>query len=100
MWSPDLAPPGVLVFAEVGPTWSVTSGPNSPTTIGLFKTELVKPRGPWRTPEQVEIAVLEWVDWYNHRRLHEHCGDIPPVELEAVHYRQQPDLAGAGSSTN
>jgi putative transposase len=38
------------------------------TTIGLFKTELFKPRGPWRTAEQVEIAVLEWVDWYNHRR--------------------------------
>lgn len=66
----------------------------------LFKTELFKPRGPWRTPEQVEIAVLEWVDWYNHRRLHEHCGDIPPVELEAAHYRQHTDLAEAGSSTN
>ena len=70
------------------------------TTIGLFKTELFKPRGPWRTAEQVEIAVLEWVDWYNHRRLHEHCGDIPPAELEQAHYRQQPDLARAGSSTN
>ena len=70
------------------------------TTIGLFKTELFKPRGPWRTAEQVEIAVLEWVDWYNHRRLHEHCGDIPPAELEQAHYRQQPDLAEAGSSTN
>jgi putative transposase len=70
------------------------------TTIGLFKTELFKPRGPWRTAEQVEIAVLEWVDWYNHRRLHEHCGDIPPVELEAAHYRHTADLAEAGSSTN
>ena len=70
------------------------------TTIGLFKTELFKPRGPWRTAEQVEIALLEWVDWYNHRRLHEHCGDIPPAELEAAHYRHTADLAEAGSSTN
>ncbi len=70
------------------------------TTIGLFKTELFKARGPWRTAEQVEIAVLEWVDWYNHRRLHEYCGDIPPAELEAAHYHHQPDLAEAGSSTN
>lgn len=70
------------------------------STIGLFKTELFKPHGPWRTAEQIEIGLLEWVDWYNHRRLHEHCGDIPPAELEAAHYRHHPDLAEAGSSTN
>jgi putative transposase len=58
------------------------------TTIGLFKTELIKPRAPWRTVEQVEIATLEWVDWYNHRRLHGACADIPPVDLEEAHYRQ------------
>jgi putative transposase len=58
------------------------------STIGLFKTELIKPRGPWRTVEQVEIATLEYVDWFNHRRLHSTCGDIPPAELEAAHYRQ------------
>jgi putative transposase len=69
------------------------------STIGLFKTELFKPRGPWRTAEQVEIAVLEWVDWYNHRRLHEHCGDIPPAELEQAHYRHTPDLTEARSTT-
>ena len=39
------------------------------SVIGLFKTELIKPRGPWRTVEQVEIATLEYVDWFNHRRL-------------------------------
>lgn len=66
------------------------------TTIGLFKTELIKPRAPWRTVEQVEIATLEYVDWFNHRRLHTTCGDIPPVELEHAHYRQHrphPELA-------
>ena len=73
---------------EAGPVPSVgTVGDNAlaVTTIGLFKPELFKPRGPWRTPEQVEIALLEWVDWYSHHRLHEHCADITPVELEAAH---------------
>ena len=69
------------------------------SVIGLFKTELIKPRGPWRTVEQVEIATLEWVDWFNHRRLFEACGDIPPAELEAAHYRQHAALTEAGHST-
>jgi transposase InsO family protein len=47
------------------------------SVIGLFKTELIKPRSPWRTAEQVELATLEYVDWFNHRRLYEACGDIP-----------------------
>jgi putative transposase len=67
--------------------------------IGLLKTELIKPGGPWRTVEQVEIACLEYVDWFNHRRLFEACGDIPPVELEHAHYRQHAALAEAGHST-
>jgi putative transposase len=57
------------------------------TVIGLFKTELIKPRGPWRTVEQVEIATLEYVDWFNHRRLHTYCGDLPPAEFEDNYYR-------------
>ena len=69
------------------------------SVIGLFKTELIKPGGPWRTVEQVEIATLEYVDWFNHRRLFEACGDIPPAELERAHYRQQAALAAAGHSS-
>ena len=69
------------------------------TVIGLFKTELIKPQGPWRTVEQVEIATLEYVDWFNHRRLFEACDDIPPVELEAAHYRQAAALTEAGHSS-
>jgi transposase InsO family protein len=46
------------------------------SVIGLYKTELIKPRGPWRTAEQVEIATLHYIDWFNHRRLFEACGDI------------------------
>ena len=67
--------------------------------IGLFKTELIKPRRPWRTVDQLEIATLEWVDWFNHRRLFEACGDISPVELERAHYRQAAGLTQAGQST-
>lgn len=52
------------------------------TTIGLYKTELINRQGPWKTLADVELATLEWVDWYNHRRLHSACGDIPPAEYE------------------
>jgi len=67
--------------------------------IGLFKTEMVKPRGPWRTPEQLEIATLEYVDWFNHRRLFQACGDIPPAQLEQAFYAQRADLTEAVLST-
>ena len=58
------------------------------TINGLYKTEVIKPRKPWRTIEQVELATAEWVHWFNHRRLYEYCGDIPPVELETAYYAQ------------
>jgi transposase InsO family protein len=53
----------------------------------LFKTELIFRRGPWRSLDAIELATLEWVDWYNNRRLFEAIGDIPPAEAEANHYR-------------
>ena len=53
---------------------------------GLYKTELIRPRRPWRTIEEVELATDEWVHWFNLRRLYEYCGDIPPVELETAYY--------------
>jgi putative transposase len=52
------------------------------TVNGLYKAELIWRRGPWRTAEEVELATLAWVDWWNHRRLHGACGDVPPVEFE------------------
>ena len=55
--------------------------------IGLYKTELIRRRGPWRGLDDVELATLEYVDWFNHRRLHGACGDIPPVEYEDNYYR-------------
>ncbi|WP_091972084.1 IS3 family transposase [Methylobacterium gossipiicola] len=58
------------------------------TIIGLFKTEVIHRRGPWRSFEAVEYATLEWVDWFNHRRLLEPTGNIPPAEAEARYYAQ------------
>lgn len=60
------------------------------STIGLFKNELIHRKGPWRTLDDVEIATLEYVDWFNNRRLHAELGDIPPAEHEANYYRQHP----------
>jgi transposase InsO family protein len=62
------------------------------TIIGLFKAEVIHHRGPWRNLEAVEYATLEWVDWFNHRRLLEPIGDIPPAELEAAHYQSTSQL--------
>jgi putative transposase len=63
--------------------------------IGLFKTELITPRGPWRTVKQVEFTTLEYLDWFNHHHLFQACGDIPPAELEAAHHRHHTDLTQA-----
>ena len=58
------------------------------TVIGLYKTEVIRRRGPWRTLEAVEFATLEWVDWFNMRRLLGSIGDVPPAEFEAKYYEQ------------
>ena len=84
------------VSASVGTVGDAYDNALAESAIGLFKTELIKPRGPWRTAGQVEIATLDYVDWFNHRRLYEACGDIPPAELEQHHYRQNNGLAEAG----
>jgi transposase InsO family protein len=58
------------------------------TIIGLYKTEVIRQQGPWRGIDAVELATLEWVDWFNHRRLLEPIGDVPPVEKEDEYYQQ------------
>jgi transposase InsO family protein len=65
--------------------------------IGLFKAEIIRRRGPWRNLEQVEFVTLEWVDWYNNRRLFEPIGYVPPAEFEEVYHRsQQTPVEAAG----
>lgn len=76
------------IAASVGTTGDSYDNALAETINGLYKTELIKPQGPWRSVDQVEIATAEWVDWFNHRRLYQHCGDIPPAEFETIYYAQ------------
>jgi transposase InsO family protein len=63
------------------------------TVIGLFKTEVIRRRGPWRSLEAVEYATLEWLDWFNHRRLLERIGNMPPAEAEARYHARLEESA-------
>ncbi len=55
---------------------------------GLYKTEVIRRRGPWRSLEAVEFATLEWVDWFNNRRLLKPIGNVPPAKAEARYYAE------------
>ena len=85
-------------LAEAGAVRSVGSKGDSydnaaaESLSGLYKTELIRRRGPWRGLDDVELAALEYVDWFNHRRLHSACGGIPPVEFENDYYRHNAGL--------
>jgi putative transposase len=77
------------VVTSVGSRGDAYDNALAETINGLYKTELIRKRGPWKTLEDVEFATLEWVDWFNHRRLLEPIGDIPPAEFEEMFYREQ-----------
>ena len=64
---------------------------------GTFKAELVRLHGPWRTRGALEVAVIEWIDWYNAHRLHGEIGDIPPFQREADWYRHAAPALAAGA---
>ena len=66
------------------------------SVIGLYKTELIHKRAPWKDLDQVEYATLEYVDWFNHRRLLEPIGDIPPAEKEANYHQEHTPAPLAG----
>ncbi len=76
------------VEPSVGTTGDSYDNALAETIIGLYKTEVIHHRGPWRTMDTVEYATLEWVDWFNHRRLPEPIGNIPPAEAEMAYYCQ------------
>jgi len=84
-YSERLAEEGAV--ASVGSKGDSFDNALAETVNGLYKTELIHRRGPWRTVDQVELATAEWVQWWNERRLHGACGDIPPAEFEAAYYR-------------
>jgi putative transposase len=77
------------VVASVGSKGDSYDNALAESFNGLFKAELIRRYGPWRGIDDVELATLEYLDWFNHRRLHGACDDQPPAEFEAMHYRQQ-----------
>ena len=70
------------------------------SVIGLYKTELIKPKRPWKGLDDLEIATAEWIDWLNRRRPFEYCDDLTPVEAEQAHYahHQTPTPVGVSNS--
>jgi putative transposase len=93
-------------LAEVGVVNSVGSRGDSYDNAmaesfnGLYKTELIFHEGPWSGVEEIEWATLTYVDWFNHRRIHNEIGKIPPAEFEANYYRQSNTTEPVGSQTN
>ncbi len=69
------------------------------TINGLYKAEVIRRNGPWRGIDEVEFATLEWVDWFNNRRLFGPIGNIPPAEFEAM-YDQQQGASATGATLN
>jgi putative transposase len=90
-----LADAGAL--ASIGTVGDSYDNALAESVIGLYKTECVRHEGPWRGVDDLELATLSWVHWFNETRLHSAIGDIPPIEFENNHYRrntspQQPLL--------
>ena len=83
------------IQASVGSTGDSYDNALAESIIGLYKTEVIRRRGPWRNIETVEFATLEWVDWFNNRRLLEPIGNVPPAEFEQAYYRRQEGQAEA-----
>ena len=102
-WS--VAPLGLLPssrprMAMLTASWvSARASSLAESVIGLYKTELIKPKRPWKGLDDLEIATAEWVDWFNRRRPFEYCDDLTPVEAEQAHYahHQTPTTVGVSN---
>ena len=81
-WQASSLPSAALVTVEPALGLDPRNNALAETINGLYKTEVIHRRGPWRSFEAVEFATLEWVDWFNNRRLLEPIGNIPPAEAE------------------
>lgn len=84
------------VDASVGSVGDAYDNALAESQIGIYKTELIRPEGPWRDVEHVEIETLNWVHWFNHERTHESVDDLTPVEVEAAHYAARNRLIPTG----
>jgi len=85
------------IAASIGSVGDAYDNALAESTIGLFKTEVIGKGSPFRahpakTVDDIEYATMEWVDWYNHSRLHSVLGYIPPAEFEATYYAQPAAL--------
>ena len=74
-----------LIIAGVGDSYDNAL---AETINGLYKTEVIRHRGPWKNIDEVECATPDWVDWFNHRRILEPIENIPPAEYELMYYQQ------------
>jgi len=81
------------IEASVGSVGDAYDNALAESVIGLFKTEVIQRRRSWSSLKQVEFSTLEWVDWFNHRRLLEPIGYVPPVEYEEAYYNSQTQAA-------
>lgn len=88
-------------LAEEGAVTSVGSRGDSydnamaESVNALYKTEVIRRKGPWRGLDQLELETARWVDWYNNRRLHGGIDNVPPAEYEAEHRRRQESIDAA-----
>ncbi|MEO1077833.1 MAG: IS3 family transposase, partial [Bacteroidota bacterium] len=83
------------LHASVGSVGDSYDNALAESVNGLFKAEVIWKRGPWKSLEAVERAVLEWVFWFNHHRLHSSIGYVPPLEYEQNYYRDQGAVVAA-----
>jgi putative transposase len=88
---------GVGALPSIGSVGDSYDNALAESTIGQVKTELIYRHSPWRTVEQLEYALLEYIDWWNHRRLHGEIGMRTPAEAEAAYYAQTALHSGAGT---
>jgi putative transposase len=79
---------GAGALASIGTVGDSYDNALAETVIGLYKTECVRPDGPFKTVDELELATLSWVHWWNEQRLHGALGHIPPMEYEQAYYRQ------------
>jgi putative transposase len=85
-YSARLADAGAL--ASIGTVGDSYDNALAESAIGLYKTECTQPEGPWRGVDDLELATLDWVSWFNTTRIHSSIGDVPPIEFENNYYRQ------------
>ena len=84
------------IQASVGSVGDSYDNALAETINGLYKTEVIRHKGPWKSIDEVERATLDWIDWFNNRRLLEPIGHIPPVEYEMMYYQQTESAKAAG----